>query len=156
MYEVTMPKLSDSMTEGKIIEWKVKEGQPVQEGQVIAEVESDKAAMELECFHTGVLSKIVEGDGSEVAVGAVIAYIAAKGEAAAEPKSPPAQMPAPAEQPPNLAKVRTKRCAVRTCLRKVTPRAEPKFPAAKVAAPAPSRAVPEPKSGRIAVSPYAR
>ena len=79
MYEVTMPKLSDSMEEGKIIEWKVKEGDAVKEGQVIAEVESDKAVMELECFQDGVLAKINKGDGAEVAVGEVIALIDAEG-----------------------------------------------------------------------------
>ena len=103
MYEITMPKLSDSMQEGKIIAWKVKPGARVREGDVLAEVESDKATMELECFHSGVLAKVVHGDGSEVPVGEVIGYIdaeakgaelepAPKQRAAAEP---PAQKPAP-------------------------------------------------------------
>jgi pyruvate dehydrogenase E2 component (dihydrolipoamide acetyltransferase) len=86
MDDVTMPKLSDSMEVGKVIEWKVKEGDAVHEGDILAEIESDKAAMGLECFHDGVLAQIVQGDGAEVAVGAVIARIAAAGEAAAEPR----------------------------------------------------------------------
>ena len=89
MYEITMPKLSDSMQEGKIIAWKVKPGARIREGDVLAEVESDKATMELECFHSGVLSKIVRGDGSEVPVGEVIGYIDAEAggtEPAAEQK----------------------------------------------------------------------
>jgi pyruvate dehydrogenase E2 component (dihydrolipoamide acetyltransferase) len=89
MYEITMPKLSDSMQEGKIIAWKVKPGARIREGDVLAEVESDKATMELECFHSGVLSKIVHGDGSEVPVGEVIGYIDAEAvgaEPAAEKK----------------------------------------------------------------------
>lgn len=80
MYDVTMPKLSDSMEVGKIIEWKVAEGDEVSEGDSLAEVESDKAVMELECFHDGTVSEIVHGDGEEVPVGEVIAYIAAPGE----------------------------------------------------------------------------
>lgn len=76
MYEVTMPKLSDSMEEGKIIAWKVKEGDAVREGDVIAEIESDKAVMELESFRDGVVRSITRGDGAEVRVGEVIALIA--------------------------------------------------------------------------------
>jgi pyruvate dehydrogenase E2 component (dihydrolipoamide acetyltransferase) len=81
MYEVTMPKLSDSMEEGKIIEWKVKPGDAVSAGDVIADVESDKAVMELECFEDGTLAEIKHGDDSEVAVGAVIALIDTEGAA---------------------------------------------------------------------------
>jgi pyruvate dehydrogenase E2 component (dihydrolipoamide acetyltransferase) len=80
MYEVTMPKLSDSMEVGKIIEWKVSEGDQVEEGDVLAEVESDKAVMELECFRNGVVKKLVHGDEEEVPVGEVIAFIAVEGE----------------------------------------------------------------------------
>ena len=75
MYEVTMPKLSDSMEDGKIIEWKVKEGDAVREGDVLAEIESDKAVLELECFHDGVVAQIKHGNGGEVRVGDVIAII---------------------------------------------------------------------------------
>jgi pyruvate dehydrogenase E2 component (dihydrolipoamide acetyltransferase) len=80
MYEVVMPRLSDSMEEGKIIKWRVKEGDAVREGQVLAEIESDKAAMELECFHDGRMAQILQGDGAEVAVGQAIAYISGAGE----------------------------------------------------------------------------
>jgi len=103
MYEITMPKLSDSMQEGKIIAWKVKPGARVREGDVLAEVESDKATMELECFHSGVLSKIVHGDGSEVPVGEVIGYIDAEAKGAEPEKQrataePPEQKAAPKEK----------------------------------------------------------
>jgi pyruvate dehydrogenase E2 component (dihydrolipoamide acetyltransferase) len=89
MYDITMPKLSDSMEEGKIIAWRVKEGDEVEEGQVLAEVESDKATMELECFHSGTLAEITHGDGSEVRVGEVIGRIAPQDESAKkeEPKA---------------------------------------------------------------------
>ena len=75
MYEVTMPKLSDSMETGKIIEWRVSEGDTVSEGDVLAEVESDKAVMELECFAAGTVAEIRKGDDTEVPVGEVIALI---------------------------------------------------------------------------------
>ncbi|HUX06194.1 MAG TPA: biotin/lipoyl-containing protein, partial [Acidobacteriota bacterium] len=57
--EVTMPKLSDTMEEGKILKWLVKEGDEVSSGDVIAEIETDKADMEMEAFEDGVLVKIV-------------------------------------------------------------------------------------------------
>lgn len=98
MYEITMPKLSDSMEEGKIIEWKVQEGDEVHEGDTLAEIESDKAAMELECFHDGVLAKILRGDDQEAPVGAVIGYIAAEGEEV--PQEEEAEKPQAEEQPP--------------------------------------------------------
>jgi pyruvate dehydrogenase E2 component (dihydrolipoamide acetyltransferase) len=99
MYEVTMPKLSDSMQEGKIIAWRVKPGARVREGDVLAEVESDKATMELECFHDGVLSKVLHGDGSEVPVGEVIGYIDAEAEAAGpEKQGTAAERRAPKEE----------------------------------------------------------
>ena len=98
MYEVTMPKLSDSMEEGKIIQWKVKEGDEVHEGDVLAEVESDKAVMELECFRDGVVAGIVHGDDEEVPVGEVIARIREKGDAPA-----PASLTAEAEKEPAAA-----------------------------------------------------
>ena len=101
MYEVTMPKLSDSMEVGKIIQWRVKEGDSVSEGDVLAEVESDKAVMELECFQTGVVTKIAHGDDSEVQVGEVIALIGEASEAAqAEPAAEPESKPAPKPQAP--------------------------------------------------------
>ncbi len=80
MYEVKMPRLSDSMEVGQIIEWKVEEGDEVEQGQNLADVESDKAVMELECFHDGTIADIAYGDGAEVEVGEVIAHIAEPGE----------------------------------------------------------------------------
>jgi pyruvate dehydrogenase E2 component (dihydrolipoamide acetyltransferase) len=79
MYDVTMPKLSDSMETGKIIRWHVQKGSEVHEGDVLAEVESDKAVMELECFHDGVIVEILRGDNEEAPVGEVIARIGPKG-----------------------------------------------------------------------------
>ncbi|QOP42923.1 2-oxo acid dehydrogenase subunit E2 [Sulfurimonas sediminis] len=75
MYEIVMPQLSDSMDEGKLISWKVKEGQKVNVGDVIAEVESDKAIMEVQSFKSGVVAEIRAKEGDVIPVGEVIARI---------------------------------------------------------------------------------
>ena len=72
---IDMPKLSDTMTEGKILSWLKKEGDEVEPGEVLAEVESDKANMELEAYDAGFLRKILVGDGGSCAVGAPIAVV---------------------------------------------------------------------------------
>jgi pyruvate dehydrogenase E2 component (dihydrolipoamide acetyltransferase) len=83
VHDLSMPQLSNTMETGKIIAWKVKEGDPVKAGQIVAEVETDKAVMEMESPEEGVLATILRGEGEEAAVGEVIARIAAKGEKAA-------------------------------------------------------------------------
>jgi pyruvate dehydrogenase E1 component beta subunit len=79
--EVLMPALSPTMTEGKIARWVKNEGEPVQAGDVLAEIETDKATMEVEAIDEGVLAKIVIPEGTDhVAVNTPIAVIAANGE----------------------------------------------------------------------------
>jgi pyruvate dehydrogenase E2 component (dihydrolipoamide acetyltransferase) len=78
--KIQMPKLSDTMEEGKILRWLKKEGDAVEQGEVIAEVESDKADMELEAYESGVLLKIVVPEGKGAPVGGVIGIIGEKGE----------------------------------------------------------------------------
>ena len=75
---VVMPKLSDTMEEGKILRWLKKPGDPVAAGDVLAEVETDKADMELEAESSGVLSKILIDAGGSAAVGQTIAELGAK------------------------------------------------------------------------------
>ena len=75
MYEIVMPQLSDSMDEGKLIAWKVSVGQEVKSGDVIAEVESDKAIMEVETFKDGIVKELLVKEGEEAKVGSVIARI---------------------------------------------------------------------------------
>ncbi len=82
MTEITMPKLSDTMTEGRLNSWKKSVGDQVERGEIIAEVETDKANMELEAFTSGVLVEIRVKPGEKVQVGAVIGVIGMKGEAA--------------------------------------------------------------------------
>ena len=107
MAEITMPKLSDTMTEGTLVSWKKQKGDKVSSGDVIAEVETDKATMEMEAFEDGVLSEIYVQEGQKVAVGEKIAVIQAKGEAAlaAKPAAAPAasKVAAPAESAPAVA-----------------------------------------------------
>ena len=84
MSEVNMPKLSDTMEEGTVIEWKKKTGDAVKKGEVLAEVESDKASFELNADAEGVLSIVVDA-GQAVPVGQVIANIGKAGEAPTKP-----------------------------------------------------------------------
>jgi len=79
--EVLMPALSPTMTEGKIARWVKSEGEPVRAGDVLAEIETDKATMEVEAVDEGVLAKIVIPEGTDhVAVNTPIALIAENGE----------------------------------------------------------------------------
>jgi dihydrolipoamide dehydrogenase len=84
--EFTMPQLSDTMTEGTLIKWRKKEGEKIKAGEVIAEIETDKAAMESESFDSGTIAAILVQDGQKAAVGAVLAVIAIAGENAADVK----------------------------------------------------------------------
>jgi pyruvate dehydrogenase E2 component (dihydrolipoamide acetyltransferase) len=87
MPEIQMPKLSDTMTEGTLVAWKKKKGDKVSAGDVIAEIETDKATMEWESPEDGTLTEIYVEEGGKVNVGDKIAFIGAEGEASpAEPK----------------------------------------------------------------------
>lgn len=111
--EITMPKLSDTMTEGLFARWIKNVGDRIERGEIIAEVETDKAVMELEAFAAGVLIKTMVHGGENVPVGTVIGLIGAAEEmtdstAAVQPVSPPepASQPEPAlrtEAPPVAA-----------------------------------------------------
>ena len=95
---ITMPALSPTMEEGKLAKWHVKEGDSVSSGDVIAEIETDKATMEVEAVDEGKIGKIVVPEGTEgVKVNAVIAVILTEGETAADVKSAP---PPPAPKAP--------------------------------------------------------
>jgi pyruvate dehydrogenase E2 component (dihydrolipoamide acetyltransferase) len=95
---ITMPALSPTMEEGKLAKWHVKEGDSVSSGDVIAEIETDKATMEVESIDEGKIGKILVPEGTEgVKVNAVIAVILTEGETAADVKTP---APAPAAATP--------------------------------------------------------
>jgi pyruvate dehydrogenase E2 component (dihydrolipoamide acetyltransferase) len=73
--KIMMPKLSDTMEEGVILKWLRKEGDKIKQGEIIAEIESDKADMELEAYDSGVLRKIVVPEGGKAPIGGLIAVI---------------------------------------------------------------------------------
>jgi len=98
--EVLMPALSPTMTEGKIARWVKSEGDAVHAGDVLAEIETDKATMEVEAVDEGVLARIVIPEGTDhVAVNTPIAVIAADGEEVADAPAPKPQAKAPPAEP---------------------------------------------------------
>ena len=102
---IDMPKLSDTMSVGTLVKWLKQEGAAVKAGDMLAEVETDKATMELESFFTGTLIKIFAPAGAQIAIGAALCAIGKPGEvvdapAAAAPKAAaPAADPAPVAPP---------------------------------------------------------
>src|ERR1041385_7606672 len=88
---IEMPKLSDTMTEGTLVKWRKKKGDKVEAGDILAEVETDKATMEMESFEDGILTEVFVSEGEKVAVGKRMALLLAPGE------KPPAEGGAPAE-----------------------------------------------------------
>jgi pyruvate dehydrogenase E2 component (dihydrolipoyllysine-residue acetyltransferase) len=94
MPEIQMPKLSDTMTEGTLVAWKKKKGDKVSAGDVIAEIETDKATMEWESPEDGTLAEIYVEEGGKVNVGDKIAFIGGEGEEAPKKKEEEAVQPA--------------------------------------------------------------
>lgn len=85
--EITMPRLSDTMQQGTIVRWAVKEGQKVSSGDAIADIETDKATMELTTFDDGVVASLAVPEGKTVPVGTVIAVLASAGEDVSKAKA---------------------------------------------------------------------
>ena len=80
MPEVIMPKMGDAMEEGTLVKWLVSEGDEVSEGDAIAEIETDKASMEIEAEDSGTLAQFIASEGEDVPVGEAIAFIQGEGE----------------------------------------------------------------------------
>jgi pyruvate dehydrogenase E2 component (dihydrolipoamide acetyltransferase) len=141
---IEMPKLSDTMTVGTLVKWLKQEGDTVKTGDMLAEVETDKATMELESFFDGVLLKIFSPAGSQAALGAPLCAIGKAGE----------KVDAPAPKSAAAETATTSASATPAAPAPVTP-----APAAPVAPPAaqppPPRATASP-SGRVKISPLAR
>jgi pyruvate dehydrogenase E2 component (dihydrolipoamide acetyltransferase) len=138
---ILMPALSPTMTEGALAKWHVKEGDEVSSGDVIAEIETDKATMEVEAVEEGTVGKIVIAEGSEgVAVNSVIAVLLEEGEDASAMDGAAAPPPAAAPEPP------------------AQPEASPPASSGNGAAPAAPAAAADggDESGRIFASPLAR
>src|SRR3954462_8775126 len=101
--QITMPQLSDTMTEGTVVKWNKKEGDKVRAGEEIADVETDKATMPMEAFESGTVAVILIKEGGKVAVGGVLAVLATGSEKVEDVKkqyasggAAKAQAPAPA------------------------------------------------------------
>src|SRR5947207_9473588 len=99
--ELKMPALSPTMEEGTLAKWLVKEGDDVKSGDILAEIETDKATMEFEAVDEGKIAKILVPEGTDgVKVGAPIAIMAGEGEDASAASAPPkADTSAPAPPP---------------------------------------------------------
>src|ERR1700722_12468590 len=150
---IEMPKLSDTMTVGTLIKWLKKEGDAVKTGDMLAEVETDKATMELESFFDGTLLAVFVPAGSQVPLGAALCAVGKAGEkgdaparagapAAPAPKAAPAAAPAPAAPAPAAPAPAAPDA-----------KAAAPVPSPAPAAPAPAAAAPE---GRLKISPLAR
>lgn len=106
--ELKMPALSPTMEEGTLAKWLVKEGDSVKSGDILAEIETDKATMEFEAVDEGVISSITVAEGTDgVKVGTVIALITSAGEEAAPAPSPKPVASTPVEMPTQSAPIPT-------------------------------------------------
>ncbi len=108
MPEIQMPKLSDTMTEGTLVAWKKKKGDKVTAGEVIAEIETDKATMEWESPEDGTLTEIYVQEGGKVNVGDKIAFIGEEGEEAPKRKE---EKPKPEEKKEKKGQAETEKPA---------------------------------------------
>jgi pyruvate dehydrogenase E2 component (dihydrolipoamide acetyltransferase) len=138
---ILMPALSPTMTEGKLAKWLLKEGDPVKSGDVLAEIETDKATMEIEAVDDGILGQIVIAEGTEgVPVNNVIAVLLEEGEDKSALKAAQKSAPKPAAPTPAPAKAAPQAAAP-----------------ASAPMPAPAAAAPARMDGeRVSASPLAR
>ena len=96
--QILMPALSPTMEKGKLAKWLKKEGDKVKSGDVLAEIETDKATMEVEAIDEGTLGKILVAEGTDdVLVNAPIAIILGEGESLSDVKQMPAKSPTPVQ-----------------------------------------------------------
>lgn len=137
-FEVTMPQMGADMTEGTIVKWFKQVGDAVERGELLAEIETDKANVEIEAYESGTLIKLIAHEGEVVPVGEVIALLGAAGEAVPDVERKPPAQPAKRDIEPEV---------------KAAGQAPAKAPAAStVVEPAP-----EPVgNGRVRISPVAR
>jgi pyruvate dehydrogenase E2 component (dihydrolipoamide acetyltransferase) len=161
MPEIQMPKLSDTMTEGTLVAWKKKKGDKVSAGDVIAEIETDKATMEWESPEDGTLTEIYVEEGGKVEVGEKIAFIGSQGEAAPKKEEKKAEPPTDDKKAPTKEQTETEKPAPAEEKEPETaPPQEEGTTAQKKPAPAPKRE-PQPHAestgeARVKASPLAR
>jgi pyruvate dehydrogenase E2 component (dihydrolipoamide acetyltransferase) len=170
MPEIQMPKLSDTMTEGTLVAWKKKKGDQVSAGEVLAEIETDKATMEWESSEDGTLTEIYVEEGGKVNVGDKIAFIGVEGEEASkeekkdeEKRKPAAKeeekeeekpQPKPAEQNEKQPQAETEKPALAEAKQRETAPPQQKKTAEGGVTPAPKKEKPE--EARVKASPVAR
>jgi pyruvate dehydrogenase E2 component (dihydrolipoamide acetyltransferase) len=120
MHEFRMPSLGADMEAGTLVQWLVKPGDEVKRGQVVAVVETQKGAIDVEIWESGLIDRIVVEPGAKVPVGNVLALVRAEGEAAPIPAAPSAPTPLPAAVPgrPTPAAVPSGRAKVSPAARK--------------------------------------
>ena len=113
MPEIQMSKLSDTMTEGTLVSWKKKKGDQVSAGEVLAEIETDKATMEWESPEDGTLTEIYVQEGGKVNVGDKIAFVSGEGEEAPKEEAPEQEekQPKPADQKKEKSQAETEKPA---------------------------------------------
>jgi pyruvate dehydrogenase E2 component (dihydrolipoamide acetyltransferase) len=157
MPEIQMPKLSDTMTEGTLVSWKKKKGDKVSTGEVIAEIETDKATMEWESPEDGTLTEIYVEEGGKVNVGDKIAFIGVEGEEAPKEKKKDEKKEEPKEE--TKAKAETEKPAPAKKQEKETAPPEAKVDKKKAAETAPESKEPKAEASdeaRVKASPVAR
>jgi pyruvate dehydrogenase E2 component (dihydrolipoamide acetyltransferase) len=148
--QVLMPALSPTMEEGKLAKWLVKEGQDVKAGDVIAEIETDKATMEVEAVDEGKVGELLVAEGTEgVKVNTPIAVLLAEGESAGAAPAPKAQPSQPAARADPASRPAAEESAAAAAPAAAPAPAEPQ-------APRPARAAAPNGRGRILASPLAR
>jgi pyruvate dehydrogenase E2 component (dihydrolipoamide acetyltransferase) len=166
MPEIQMPKLSDTMTEGTLVAWKKKKGDQVSAGEVLAEIETDKATMEWESPEDGTLTEIYVQEGGKVNVGDKIAFIRGEGEEMPKQEAPEQKKqeePKPVEQKAKKQQAETEKAAPAEAEQKETAPAQQKSVGAAVSAARPETTQEKPQAreqkpeeSRVKASPVAR
>lgn len=151
---IDMPKLSDTMTVGTLVKWLKNEGDAVASGDMIAEVETDKATMEVECFDDGVLIKQYCGVGDEVPVGGAIAAVGEEGEEAPDAGDAGGEAPKEEKEEEKEDSKKEKSKDAPSDSKTKEPSGEPKEEAPKEETPKSASARTE--GGRIKASPLAK
>lgn len=150
---VLMPKMGQSVEECTIVKWRCKEGDKVKKGDVLFEIETEKAVLEVESFYEGTLLKVVVTETQAAPVGATVAFIGQPGEAIPAVVPPPAPAAAPAPAPQPAASQAAAPAARPAAPAPVAPRAA--APTTAAAAPLPVATTPAPAS-RLFISPRAK
>jgi pyruvate dehydrogenase E2 component (dihydrolipoamide acetyltransferase) len=159
---IDMPKLSDTMTVGTLIKWLKKEGDAVKSGDMLAEVETDKATMELESFFDGTLLKIFAPAGSQVAIGTPLCAVGKPGETVEAPAAPVAQAPAAAPKPEDggqksaTASAQPSAVSSQRSPAVTQPASQPSTPSPVAKPQDEPRQSPQGDGGRLKISPLAR